>query len=485
MARYRMLETVREYSQQRRLDQEEAGRVERAHRDWVLALALEAYPQLYGPEQAAWLTRLETEHDNLRAALAWSLQCPDDEGARAALRLCGVLEQFWEAHGHLQEGRQWCAVALASEGAKGFASERARVLSVGGRLAFNQGEYDFARIAFEKSLALYHEIGSRQGIAAVQMELGHVAHVQGEYPTAWSCYTQSLAIFREINSAAGIASLLTALGRTAAYQGDYVSASNYHQEGLAIRRERGDSWGIGSSLLNLGLMAYYQGDDTAAWSYYDESLIIHREIGERSGMAYSLGGLGDVALARCDREIARTYYEQCLANFREIGDRSGIAYALHGLGNVAMDRGDYILAGPYLAESLTRHRDAGDRTGIAGVLEGVARLRVAQRAWEHAARLWGAAEALREAIGAPLPPVSRQAYERETSAVRNAMTAEAFEAAWTQGREMSREEAVAFALNANPDLTTSASAYTDADRVAGQAMPTAGDGPRALRDNAN
>ena len=138
-------------------------RVRERHLDYFLALAEEAEPKLMGAEQAAWLHRLEAEHENLRAGLEWDLVAA---GSRGGLRLCAALHRFWFTRGHLAEGREWCARVLGKPGAGERASERAKALNAAGVLAWRQGDYPAARALFEESLAIQRKLGDRRGIAA-------------------------------------------------------------------------------------------------------------------------------------------------------------------------------------------------------------------------------------------------------------------------------------------------------------------------------
>ena len=155
----------------------EEERVRERHRDYFLALAEEAEPKLMGAEQAAWLQRLEEEHENLRAGLDWSLV---EAGSEGGLRLCGALQRFWWTRGHLSEGREWCARVLGKAGAEERTSERAKALNVAGVLARRQGDYPAARALHEESLAIRRQLGDRRGMAASLNNLGNVAVKQGD-----------------------------------------------------------------------------------------------------------------------------------------------------------------------------------------------------------------------------------------------------------------------------------------------------------------
>jgi tetratricopeptide (TPR) repeat protein len=229
--RYRLLETVRQYARERLMESVEVEAVRGRHRDHFLALAEEAKPKLRGPEQAQWLERLESEHDNLRAVLEWCLE-DEEEGAgrnavssaEAGLRLSGALSVFWQTRGHVSEGRERSAAALSRRGTQGRTKARADALSGAGNLAHMQGDYASARSLFEEGLALQRELGDKSGIAMSYMNLGIVANDQGDYAAARSLYEESLALHRELGDKHGMAASLVNLGIVARQQGDTASA---------------------------------------------------------------------------------------------------------------------------------------------------------------------------------------------------------------------------------------------------------------------
>src|SRR5258705_4205762 len=160
--RYRMLQTVRQYALDRLRESGEETRWRASHLAYFVALAEEAGPKLRSAEQAQWLRRLEEEHENLRAALEWSLV---EAGSKGGLRLCGALGRFWWTRGHFTEGRQWCTRVLGKPGAEERTQERASVLNAAGVLSYHQGDYPAARALQEESLAICRELGDRFGIA--------------------------------------------------------------------------------------------------------------------------------------------------------------------------------------------------------------------------------------------------------------------------------------------------------------------------------
>ena len=295
--RYRMLEPVRQYAQER-LGEDDALRDR--HAAFFLALAEEAESKLVEPDQVAWLERLEREHDNLRAALRNSL---DRGNAELGLRVSGAIWRFWYAHGYLSEGRRWLEETLAQPGTAS-APVRAKALRGAGALAWAQGDYARAETLFEESLILRRELGDRQGIAEAINGLASVARDRGEYARAKALFEENLAVCRELENADGIGTALINLGNVAYYHGDYPQAIPFYEESLAVYREMGERYGMAISLNNLGEVARDQGDYARAETLGKESLALFQELGDKWAIFQALIGLGRLAMARDNNERA-------------------------------------------------------------------------------------------------------------------------------------------------------------------------------------
>jgi predicted ATPase/class 3 adenylate cyclase len=358
-ARYRFLETLAQYGRDRLLESGEADAVRDRHLAWFLRLAEQAEPELVGAQQAAWLALLEAEHDNLRAAMEWSLNGGEPE---AGLRLASAVWRFWFIHGYLSEGRRWLEMLLKRNDGASTAVRANALLAAGNLAVFGQSDFAAGRSYYEESLVLWREAGDDRGVAR----------------------------------------LLNGLGMLAAGQGDHAAARTLYAEALCIRRRLGDEWGVANSLHNLGRVVFRQGDYATANTMLKESLSI----------------------------------------WRELGDKQNIAMALVNMGFIACSQDDYPSAKAYVAESLAIRQELGDKRGIAYALEGFAWLAAAQGHGARAARLFGAADALRDALGAPLPPADRPNYDRLIGAARSAIGEDQFSAAWSEGRAMTLEQAV-------------------------------------------
>ena len=358
--RYRMLEPVGQYAREKLGESGEIETARRQHAAYFLALAEEAEPELLGPEQRKWFERLETEHDNLRAALGWSLGRKDELG----LRLAGALSRFWYIRGYLSEGRRWLEEGLAVGCGTEFSPERAKALAGAGWLAEAPGDYVRARAAHEESLSIYRQLGDEKGVA----------------------------------------SSLANLGRVALFQGDQEWASELLEESLVLLRESKNEWELSRVLTSIGIIALRRGDHDRAATSFEEALSLHRNTGDVRGVAVALNNLGFAMLFRGDGERAMTLFEEALARDRENRDAEGIAASLINLGLAALTTGELGRAAKLLKESLGVLREVQNKHTLVECLEAMAAVAGARGQTRRAARLWGVTQTVRENIGAPLPP---------------------------------------------------------------------------------
>ncbi len=350
--RFRMLETIREFGLEQLAAAGETETTMRRLVEWCRVLLEGIEDAFFTAKQGRWVERLETEHDNLRAVLAWALERGD---AATAQDLVEKLAWFWFQRGYLSEGRTWGERALA---------------------------------------------------------LGDAA------PTPERAAT---------------------LGRTASFawlQGDYQRVRELAEEGLRLSQQTGHVIGEGNSLILLGWSAEYEGSLDEAEIHLTEALRLFRDAGNETWAGFTLNGLGYVDSERGDVARAAAHFEEALDMFRATGNTYGIGFVLSNLGKAARRQGDYPRAVLLYQESLALLYEQGDRPSIASRLRGLALIAALMRQHTRAARLWGAADALREAIGAPEPRPYARAQEA-IAATRRGLGDEAFAAAWASVAEPS------------------------------------------------
>lgn len=364
--RYHLLETVRQYALEKFPGSMEIKRARDRHLDFFVRLVEEIEPKLQGEEQAIWLGRLEIEHDNLRAALDWSLSGGELEGG---LRLAGALWLFWDVHGYHPEGRTWSDRLLAechSSASAPSASARAKLLYTTAHLRQRQGDLERAR----------------------------------------KHYTASLAVYQQLKREAQVAMVLRGLGEIAQDEGDLTGAQSFYERSLALFRQLGDTKGSGFVLGHLGIVALLQGEYEKAAALCTEALALGREHKDRRTIAIALTTLGFASLGRSQRQQAAIQFADALALQATLTDKWVAQYSLMGMALVAL---------------ATNHPS-------------------------RAARLLGMAEALRESIGTPIPPSQRPRYHLLVEAVRSQLDEVTFSETWEEGRAMTLEQAIEFAL---------------------------------------
>jgi predicted ATPase len=436
-----MLETIREYGLEALVTSGEMEASRQAHAHYYLELTEEGERELEGLQAAVALEQLEREHDNLRAVMRWSLEQGEmGHSIEMALRLGGTLQQFWRVRGHWSEGRTFLEQALVkSEGTE--APVRVKALRAAANLAYRQGDLDRTEALCEESLARCRELGDTGGIALSLRLLGAIAYRRSNLGVASSRTEEALALFREVGDKEGIAQSLADLAHVVSQQGEYARAIALHEEALALWREVGHMQCIAQSHCCLAEMLFFsQGDPARVHALLEEGLALSRELGDKEGIAEGLSLSGRLALSQGDEALARCLIEESLVLYREMGNREDIARSLFVLGRVAESLGDSAAARALYKESLAIGRVVGANRYIASCLEGLAGLFVAQGEPVRAVRLWGAADALREAIGTPIPPVYRADYERSRAAARAQLGEKTFAAAWAEGRMMTLEQ---------------------------------------------
>ncbi len=400
-ARYWLLETVRQYGADKLRGEGSAVVWHDRHRDYFLTLAERAEPELHGPEQAAWLAGLETELDNLRAAMDW---CKKSGHTQAWQRFAGALWWFWDMRGSLQEGREWLEGALAAD--DGGTIARAKALDGAAALAWHQGNLERAVVLANEAVALCRALGDQHGIAYSLGILGLVPLLQGEYERAAQIFEESLAIWRDQGQPWEQAVMLTLLGQTAYSQADFRRAVALCEEALALSRRAGDRWGVAWALTHLANAVTGLGQEVRAAELIQESIELSRAMKNRPLLAWSLHTLSRILIGQADLERAKVL----------------------------------------LLESLTLRWEQGETWGVAECLEGFAYLAVAVHDHGRGVRLFGAAAGLRQTIGFPLPAADRRSWESALITCRQVIGDSAHAAAWADGQRMTLDEVVAFAL---------------------------------------
>ena len=463
-----MLETIREFGGEQLEDSGEAGPARQRHAGWCVALAEEAAPALAGPDAAAWLARLDEEHDNLRAALGWA--CGQGDGT-AALRLAGALGRFWVQRGHLSEGRRWCAAALALPAGAGAdtPSVRFKCLAAAGRLAIGQAAYGEAEDFLGEAEALARAHGDPAELAVVLSTRGLLARSQNRYAASAEAYEAALPAARSAGHSGEEATALLGLAYVAMFTGDLDRAGALTEQSLAAARASQDrfilaqalfslGWGVSNAgaykraralvtealdlfaelgetgehaeaLFVLGTVAMYSGDYRGAVGIFEQSLAERRGRGDEHIAARHLGGLGSALLNLGDLARARAVLEESLVVARRFDDQWYMAMSLMLLGHLRLAEGDPDRARAELIESADLFTSTGNVVYLTWCLEGLAGVAAAGGQFGRAAEIAGARDALRAQTGVLLPPVHPAGYEPMLALVQDKLGADGFAAA--------------------------------------------------------
>ncbi len=369
-----------------------------------------------------------------------------DDRQALALTLAWLGHATWHV-GDRPRGLALCEESLILARTVGESWSTAVVFVEVATVAAHEGDHQKAAPLLEDSLRLFRTAGDTAGIAWCLYQLGSLALTRADYRRAVGLIEESLALQRRLGRKPAIAASLSRLGRIALAQGDYDRAVAIFETSLGLAVELGKQQDAAGRKVGIGLAALARGDFERAERLFEEGLALQKDYGTKIDVFDSLTALGMLARHRDDFEQARRLLEGRLDPFRKFKGAPAITNPLYHLGLVVLAQGDDERARALLRESLEHRRAQGDALGIAESLEGLASVARFRRQNERAARLFGAAEALRQAVAVPRWPVDRPRYERDIENVRTLLGEEAFAAAWAGGHSMTMEEAVEFALS--------------------------------------
>ena len=436
--RYRLLETVWRYAEEKLRESGETDVLRSRHQAFFLKLAEEAESQLSGFEQAAWMDRLEEEHANFIGAMEWSLQ----HAPEAGLRIAGAMWEFWEVRGYLSEGQTWLDRLLEAAGPSAAPAARAKALKGAAVIARDQGDSRRAETLLVEALSVYRRLGDAREVASVLNNLGLVYWHQGVHASARTHFEQALALWKEVGYQRGIAASLANLGNLSSEEGDYPAARSLYEQSLNVLRELGDKRVTATLVNNLGLACLYAGEYDLARSQLEQSLSIRRTLGDKLGIAQSLINLGFALSSVANYPAARSALEESLAISQELKYQKGVAESLVNLGAISCCERDYASAHRLLEQSLRIMRALGEKRGIVVCLEESANLATAQGQPAWAAQIFGAAQRLRDELGARAPLSEPVRYDRSLEMVRGALGQDVFSAAYARGQSASPEQSV-------------------------------------------
>ncbi|HVF62872.1 MAG TPA: tetratricopeptide repeat protein [Casimicrobiaceae bacterium] len=404
-SRYRTLETIRDYARDRLVARGDFFATAARHCAHFLDIARAGGDGLRGRAQAEWTQRLESELDNLRAAIALSLAGHVDSVLSVKFEV--ALQAFWMYRGYSTEGRGYVRASLAQPAVQASPVGHAHALYVGAALAHAQGDLAEAAAFLEKCLQLRREVGNDVDIAATLSTLSFVR-----------------------------------LGT-----GDATRAREGEEEALAIFRKLGDRMGEAIGLLHLGQVAMFTGDDAQAIAYFGQCLAIGRDLEHCEIQSESERMLGEIALEAGDVDEARRWFERSLEACRGVGDKRDEAASLWWMGKADVAAGDLVRARERFTAALAAFKAFGMNAETLGCLEDHAALALAIGDGADAARLLATVDVHRERLSIARPPRSQKRWIALLTTTRASLGA-AFDAAWSSGSKASLDEAIRVATRA-------------------------------------
>ncbi len=418
LPRFLMPRAIHEYAIEKLEAGGEEAQLRRRHAVYFATLAEEAELHLRGPHVTEWLSRLDEELPNLRAALRWAESDPED--SEIAVRLSSALGLVWGITQRLSEERTQLSAMMDRAGYENETSARAAAqanalwaasMRAVAFLAWQHSDYEAARTLDEKNLRTYRKMGDNRQIALALLNLGNTASKQGDQANAQAHIEESLTFFKVVGDKAGIAESLESLAVISQEMGDLEAARTFYQESLALNRDLGYQVGVAASLLNLGEVERALGNYAEAGALYEQSLVIYRTT-HNGGVATALHNLGQVALHTGEIARARELFRESLMLFHQLGFAQGVASSLAGLAGV----------------------ESRNDVGAHG------------RAPLRAGKLLAASFAIIESTGAAWSPIDRTEYNHSLSLACVQVDSAAWQAAWNEGQAMSMDEAIEYAL---------------------------------------
>ncbi len=440
-----MLDTIHEYGRARLAEDAESIVLVDRHARYYAALAEEANDQLAGKDRQLLLDRLDREHDNLRAALG---HFEEVGSLDLALQLAGALYRFWYQRGHAAEGRPIFERLLSLTADVDNGRYRARVLNGAGVLATSAGMYDIAEERYTQALVLYQAIDDQVAAAATLNNLGAIAADRGAYARAHHFFEQSLALSHSGTGDATRQRAMTIgnLGEVLGHRGIYKRARKLQEESLLVSQSLGDTFDICTTLGNLGVVSIELDEHERAADELGRSRAMAAAHGYKRLMIQPLAGIGYLAALAGNAKDAIAECERAVTIARALGDLKLLADVLDKLGYAFGVQGAHDRARLVYLEAFSINEGIGSQSGIAACLDGLGAVEAREGQMSRAARLWGAATALRATLDAPRLHSQKATYAALSESARQHL-GDMFAVLWDEGAAMTLEEARRYAVS--------------------------------------
>lgn len=443
-SRYYLLESIRQYAREKLVENGEAGKVRARHLDYFVKFAREAEPRLLGSEQLECLSQLAVEYDNIKSALEYSCL---SENTTNGLQMAWSLLMFWSGSGHWKECRELVTKLLEQPQGMEKTALRVKGLIIAGLMAALLNDTLMARSWLVESIEIARELGPySKDLYAISLGLLGYSMIGSDISSAQSYCEEALTIGRQTDDQWIIANLLDYLGNVYGAQGNYSAAQAASTESMICFLTMKNKWLSSRPLGNLGSISFRQGDYESARLYWEQALAVYREMGDKANTAFILSALANVSQIQGDLWHSMGLYEESLKIWRVIGDEVSIAPLLVNLGFVMLRQKNMEQATTLFTEGLALNKKIEHPTQIFDCFIGYAALAMSMEKPKLAAQLLGMAE--RVIPSGQKNPVSDSqfTYDQLIEDIRAALGEEAYTAAYDTGKQMSLNEAVAYAL---------------------------------------
>jgi predicted ATPase/DNA-binding CsgD family transcriptional regulator len=397
MSRFRMLETIRAFANEQLTAAGEQPTTRAAHARWVCDLVEQADAAIHGPSQVEWRKRLESELDNVRAAIDWAV---DADETALALRLINALDELWWMSGRFTEARAWLERILPG---CPDVPESAKALVSLGFLDMRDGDLERATQYFHVGAARAKRYGDHGNEAYAALGIGETWQVQGKTNAASEQFDFALARYQDLGDRWGVTAALSALAGQSFDTGDLANATALMERVLAISRDMQDVQGVGAALRNLG----------------------------------------ELAIERNELATARCLLDEAVSVLSLTGDVAGVSAAQGLLASAAMHAGDVQDAARQAIAVLETERRLSPAAALEWIVGLATRIAVGAGQVVPAIHLLAALDQRRRTLGTPTPPHYEPVYARDVATVRKAISTTEFDMRWLQGASLPWPQVIA------------------------------------------
>ncbi len=440
--RYRMLETIRQYGEDKLIQSNELDTVIFKHLEYYLKFAESARKELEGESQKEWMDRLESENFNFRVALTSSIARGQRE---KGILLAIALSRYWETRGYISEGKNYLEELIKTD--EELAPElRAKTFQWLGTFEWITGEYEQSQQYYEQSFSHYEKTNDKRGIGVSYINLGLIANARGDFEKSKYLTEEGCRIFYEVGDDHLVADSLLNLGAPLVSLKENDYARMVFEECLMLYRKLHDSRGIAMALTNLGLLAALKNDNKLARVNLEESLSILRELKEKRAISMTLDNLGSIMSLEGYNSTATEYLEESLKISTELGNKKGLADSNNNLGFIKYTEGEHRLSLSFHTESLKLRKELIDKLGIVYSLTGIAQA-ISKTDPEKAAMLSGAIETSFRLLNYVPSRQIQDVLDETKSNLKEKLSDEKYIELLENGKGISQEEAVELALS--------------------------------------